>query len=239
MMRDLIHALLILVMWLAFVCCMAIFCVWKCRAEDLAAGNLRISPESRELIIYYETGGEAYYRRYEQHPEVPPGASGVTIGVGYDCGYNTAAQIASDWNAYLDPGQIMRLQSVAGKRGAMARAVLARVRDIIVPWESALAVYESKTVPRFAAMTEHTYPGITLAPPDIQGVMLSTTFNRGTDLREKRRQELLWSRCDIITGNYTRLPDYQIGMRRLWPGIPGLLRRYAAHAGLMQRALGK
>lgn len=223
---------------LLFSCFSFLLSAFSFSADPLPAGNLLISPESRDLIIRYETGGRAEYNASLQHPEVPPGASGITIGIGYDLGYNTPAQISADWAGVLPASQIARLQSVAGKTGSMARAVLVRVRDIRVPWEAALAVYETKTVPRFAAMTEKAYPGVTSLPAHMQGVMLSTSFNRGTAMAPyERRKELVWSRDDILAGRIAKLADYQLSMRRLWPSIPGLQRRYAAHAGLMQRAL--
>ena len=207
----------------------------KTPGQALPAGNLRISPASHDLIIEYETGGRS---GYNPRPEVPPGFSGVTIGVGYDLGYNTAAQVAADWSGVLPAPQVARLQGVAGKTGAMARAVLARVADIRVPWEAALKVYETRTVPRFARDTERAYPGVLKLPPDIQGVMLSTSFNRGTAMSPyERRKELVWSRDDIAQDKIAKLAEYQLSMRRLWPTIPGLQRRYAAHAGLMQKAI--
>jgi hypothetical protein len=200
-------------------------------------GNLIVSPEAKELIVYYEVGGQSYYKSRLQRPEVPPGASGITIGIGYDCGYNTSAQIAKDWGGVIPDAHVKRFQAMAGKKGPSARNALGSVRDIIVPWDAALKVYENKTMPRFAALTTSTYPGITKQYPHIQGVMLSTTFNRGNSLTGDRRRELLWSRDAIVKNNAKPLPGYQLQMRRLWPNIPGLLKRYAAHAGLMQRAL--
>ena len=204
-------------------------------AQPIQAGNLRISPASHDLSIEYETGGRS---GYTPRPEVPPGFSGVTIGVGYDCGYNTPAQIAEDWGGVLPASQVARLQGVAGKTGATARAVLIRVSDIRIPWESALKVYETRTVPRFARDTERAYPGLLKLDPSIQGIMLSTTFNRGSAMSPyERRKELVWSHDDILQDRVSRLATYQLQMRRLWPTIPGLQRRYAAHAGLIQQAV--
>lgn len=207
-------------------------------AETLPAGELRISPESRELILYYETGGQGNYIAKLERPTVPPGASGITVGIGYDLGYNTAGQIRADWGGMIPAPQVERLASVAGRTGANARAALSRVRDIVIPWEAAVKVYENRTVPRFAALTVKAYPGIKATPPHIQGVMLSTSFNRGTAFSPyERRKELVWTRDDIRAAKLAKLPDYQLSMRRLWPTIRGLQRRYAAHAGLMQKAL--
>jgi hypothetical protein len=208
------------------------------QADTIPAGEMRISPESRELILYYETGGQGYYQSKLQRPTVPPGASGITIGIGYDLGYNTAAQIRADWKNVIPAAHIDRLAGVAGRKGSSARAVLSRVRDIVIPWEAAVSVYENKTVPRFAALTVKAYPGVLSTHPHIQGVMLSTSFNRGTSFRPyDRRKELIWTRDDLKASKVAKLPGYQLSMRRLWPDIRGLQKRYAAHSGLMQKAL--
>jgi hypothetical protein len=201
------------------------------------ASALTPSAEAKAMCIYYETGGEGYYTARLQRPTVPPAPSGITIGCGYDLGYNTAARIAQDWSPHLIPAQIRRLQSVAGLQGAAAKAALPRVRDILVPWSAAMAVHDSRTTPRFIRLTESAYPGILQAHPHIQGVILSTTFNRGTAMDGDRRRELRWTRDDIAAARYADLPSYQLQMRRLWPAIPGLQKRYAAHAGLIQRAI--
>ncbi len=209
-------------------------------AETIPAGELRISTESRDMILFYETGGQGYYQARLSHPTVPPGQSGITIGIGYDLGYNTPSQIRADWKGEIPEPQLERLAGVAGRTGSSAKAALSRVRDIVIPWESASRVYERRTVPRFAAMTAATYQGIKNQDPHIQGVMLSTTFNRGTAMSPyERRKELVWTRDDLRAGRNAKLPDYQLSMRRLWPTIPGLQKRYAAHAGLMNKALTK
>ena len=218
---------------------MAVVSSPKLISTNLKAGDLTISQASRDLILYYEVGGAAEYVRTLQHPEVPPGASGITIGIGCDCGYNTAAQIRDDWAGKLPPAQVERLASVAGKTQGNARAALSRVRDIRIPYDTAVEVYESRTVPRFAKLTKDTYPGVTNTNPDIQGVMLSTTFNRGNSLSGDRRRELRWCRDDIQANKVEKLSSYQLQMRRLWPTIKGLQRRYTAHAGLIDNSLAK
>lgn len=204
----------------------------------ISAGELRISPEAKEMILFYEVGGPGYYQARLQRPTVPPGSSGITIGIGYDLGYNTASQIRADWKGQIPDAHVERLASVAGRKTTAAKSALGRVRDIAIPWDAAVAVYEKRTVPRFAALTVATYPGIKATHPHIQGVMLSTSFNRGTAMTPyERRKELVWTRDDLRTGKTAKLPSYQLAMRRLWPTIPGLLKRYTAHAGLIQNAL--
>lgn len=213
-----------------------LFCFAVSRAESLRAGPLAISPESWDLIIYYETGGPLYYTKSLQRPCVPPGESGITIGVGYDLRFNTPVQIRADWGGVLPARDVERLAACAGLSHADSQARVGSVRDIVIPWEAALQVFKNRTVPRFAAMTAAAYPGVLAAPANVQGVMLSTSFNRGTAMAGDRRRELRWSRDDIGRGSYVKLPEYQLQMRRLWPTIAGLRKRYTAHAGLMQSA---
>lgn len=207
------------------------------KGETLQAGDLTISKAAKDLILYYEVGGAAYYVGHLERPTVPPGASGITIGIGYDLGYNSVAQIRKDWGDKLPSAQVERLASVAGKTSGNARAALSRVRDIRIPYAIALQVYDGRTVPRFAKLTKDTYPGITKMNPDIQGVILSTSFNRGTAMGGDRRKELRWTRDDIQAGKVGKLSSYQLQMRRLWPDIRGLQRRYTAHAGLIAKSL--
>ena len=206
-------------------------------STDLKAGPLTISKASKDLIIYYEVGGASYYASQLERPTVPPGASGVTIGVGYDLGYNNATQIQNDWGGKIPQAQVDRLKGVAGLTQSRAKSALPRVRDIRIPWAVALDVYDVKTVPRFANLTVSAYPGILNMNPDIQGVTLSTSFNRGTSFTGDRRRELTWTHNDVKVGKTENLSSYQLQMRRLWPTIRGLQRRYTAHAGLIAKSL--
>lgn len=62
---------------------------------------MNISQAAFDLIVNEETGGQAYYNRTEIHPDWPGGASGVTIGIGYDCGYSDPSTIRADWGPLL------------------------------------------------------------------------------------------------------------------------------------------
>ena len=69
--------------FLLIIGCILLFhaCV---KGETLQAGDLTISRAAKDLILYYEVGGSAYYVGHLERPTVPPGASGITIGIGYD-----------------------------------------------------------------------------------------------------------------------------------------------------------
>src|ERR1700678_3863445 len=99
-----------------------------------------MSQKAFDLIVEEETGGEAYYNKTEIHPDWPGGASGVTIGVGYDCGYETPAQIGADWAA-LPSAARASLQECAGITGSPASSRARELHAVSVPWDLALNVF--------------------------------------------------------------------------------------------------
>lgn len=213
-------------------------------ASDIAieAQGLKISKAGYKLIMDYEVGGgKPYYVKYLQHPSWPGGFSGPTFGVGYDAGYNTKEQIAKDW-AELPPATLKRLQACAGVKGQAAKLKTREVRDISIPWELALKVYNQKTVPRFAAITKSSYPGTETLHPSVQGAMLSWVFNRGGGITSSKRDlEKRQIRADIPR-NVPQLPKHFLASQRLWIGESngtGLCRRRRAEAALIQSTLPK
>lgn len=62
---------------------------------DLADEAIKslISDEAKLVVIGFEVTGQAYYEKHEARPTWPQGASGVTIGIGYDLGYNTPENV--------------------------------------------------------------------------------------------------------------------------------------------------
>lgn len=200
--------------------------------------GLAMSKEGYQLVLDFEVGGgKVYYVRQLQRPTVPPAASGVTIGVGYDLGYHTREQIARDWHM-LPRGEVALLQRCAGLTRSAARLRLAEVRHIVIPWEAALQVFEETTMSRFAALTLRAYPGTEKLHPHIQASMFSWTFNRGngisaTSSRDREKRAL---RADI-PDRPDRLPSHFRSSMRLWPGIYGLLRRREAEAKLVERGI--
>ncbi|MBX3740262.1 MAG: hypothetical protein KF712_04680 [Akkermansiaceae bacterium] len=210
-------------------------------AQPTHTGPLTLSAEGMKLILDHEVGGGApYYNRQLIHPTWPGGASGVTIGVGYDLGYNTRGDIARDWSA-LPPAAIRQLQSCAGITGTAARLKLPAVRHLIIPWESALGVYQRSTIPRFTAATRAAYPGVHTLHPHIQSAMLSWVFNRGpgihpTSVRDREKRAIR----SAIPARPSALPPQIRASKRLWTGthLTGLIRRREAEAKLVERALG-
>ncbi|MER3498445.1 MAG: hypothetical protein C4308_07320 [Chitinophagaceae bacterium] len=50
-------------------------------------GSLIISQKSIDQLIAFVISSKELYEKKYQQPTWPGGASGVTIGIGYDCGY--------------------------------------------------------------------------------------------------------------------------------------------------------
>jgi len=81
---------------------------------------IQSSQRSILLMVTEEDGDQNYYLKTEENFSWPGGASGPTVGVGYDCGYSTADQIEQDWIAYIDAGRVAVLKTAAGLTGAAA-----------------------------------------------------------------------------------------------------------------------
>lgn len=204
----------------------------------ISAGPLSISPEARALIVEFETGGQAYYQAKLQRPTWPGGASGVTVGIGYDVGYNTRAAVLSDWKA-LPEASRNALASAAGVKGVAAKPRASALKWIIVPWADAEALFVSNTMPRFGKLTEAAFPGITGTHGHVQGSLLSIVFNRGSSLSGASRSEMRNIRGHVAAGRITSIPGEIRSMKRLWvgKGLPGLLRRRDAEARLIESSL--
>ena len=197
----------------------------------------KLSPAALNLILKYEVGGgEAYYNKFLKKPTWPGAFSGVTIGIGYDLGYHTNAQFKDDWKDFLDERQLTRLSVTVGVKGKSARGYLAGVKDIIVPWSSALSVFEETTIPKFINQTKQIYPGVEDLYPDAFGALVSLVFNRGSSLSGKRRAEMLAIKSLVPKRDYKGIAQQIRNMKRLWrgAGVDGLLKRREDEAKLVE-----
>lgn len=203
----------------------------------IPAGPLRISPEAKALIVEFETGGQSYYNARLQRPSWPGGSSGVTVGIGYDIGFNTRAAVLSDWQA-LPEGSRNALASAAGVKGTAAKPRASALKWITVPWSNAETLFITNTMPRFGKMTADAFPGITATHGHVQGALLSIVFNRGASMSGSGRTEMRQIRTYVASRNIAPIPGQIRSMKRLWvgKGLDGLLRRRDAEAALAGRA---
>ena len=73
--------------------------------------RLTCSSLGLEWIVKFEISSEAYYNRFLKHPTWRGGESGVTIGVGYDLGFVTVAQMRRDWGGKIADADLEKLKS--------------------------------------------------------------------------------------------------------------------------------
>lgn len=216
---------------------LSLFAATAIHGDSIPAGPLAISPEGKALIVEFETGGQSYYSAKLQRPTWPGGASGVTVGIGYDCGYNSRTAILSDWQA-LPESTRNALAATAGVKGIAAKSRASALRWITVPWTTAESLFVSNTMPRFGRMTDTAFPGINKTHGHVQGAMLSIVFNRGASMSGDGRREMRQIRTLIAAGNVRGIPPQVRSMKRLWygKGLDGLIRRREAEAKLIEKA---
>ena len=207
---------------------------------------MNISKKSLDLILEFEVGGgEAYYNKFLKNPAWPEGQSGVTIGVGYDLGYVNKTEFSEDWKEL--PKEIFdRLYRVVGIKGYNAKNLIRGLKDIVIPWELSLQIFNNKTVTKFWNLTKDTFPNFDKMPEDAKGGLVSLVFNRGNALEGDRRREMKLIRDGMrITKAFdqkslTFIANQIRNMKRIWAGgsiEKGMNRRRDAEAKLIEQSL--
>lgn len=197
----------------------------------------KLSAKSIDLILEYEVGGgKSYYIKYLQKPTWPKGASGVTIGIGYDLGYNDSHQFEKDWKGKIADSDFERLSKVLGKKGDSVASLIPALKDIIVPWEAAFEVFQNNTIPRFIKETLQAFPQADQLHPDAFGALVSIVFNRGASVSGDSRREMLNIRHLVPSKDYKAIAQEVRDMKRLWigKGLNGLLTRREEEAKLIE-----
>jgi len=205
-----------------------------------------INKKSLDLILEFEVGGgENYYNKFLKNPTWPGEQSGVTIGVGYDCGYVNKSEFSEDWKDL--PKEIFdRLYKVVGIKGYQAKELIRGLKDIVIPWDVSLKVFNNKTVTKFYNLTRETFPNFNNLPEDAKGGLVSLVFNRGNSLEGDRRREMkLIYEAMKITNNFdqkalTFIANQIRNMKRIWIGgsiEKGMSRRRDAEAKLIEESL--
>jgi GH24 family phage-related lysozyme (muramidase) len=173
----------------------------------------------------------------------PGGASGITIGIGYDLGYVTVDQFESDWGEFLTAAVRERLKAVVGLTGLKAKNRAAGCADIKVRRTDAEEVFRKRTIPRYELLTMQAFPGLADLPPEVQGALVSLVYNRGASMVDKpgedRRREMRAIRDAVEEEDLQEIADQLRSMKRLWEGkgLDGLLARREAEARLVESAI--
>jgi len=199
-----------------------------------------ISKKSIDLIIQFEIGGRSYYEKALQKPTWPGGASGVTVGIGYDLGYNTEKQFLADWSPSLNLNFVNALKPLCGLKGEKAKAMIrGEVLNVRIPYNIAYDVFVKSSVPRFYKAALTIYPEMIHLNEDTQGALVSMVFNRGTSLAGDRRKEMRAIVEFVKLKDYEGIAEVIEKNRRLWEGVglDGLVIRREAEADLIRDSI--
>jgi GH24 family phage-related lysozyme (muramidase) len=203
-----------------------------------AGGSLIISKKSIDLLIGFEVSSKEIYEKRYQQPTWPGGESGVTIGIGYDCGYCTETELTNAWGSYISSGDLQLLKTIRGKTREAAKTTLASVKGVKIPYAIAAKVFYQTTLPSYARQVRKMYPGTEKLPPDAQGALLSLVYNRGGDISQAkpRRKEMFNIVALVAAGNLKGIAAEIRNMKRLWPDAKGLRDRRDLEANLVENA---
>lgn len=201
-----------------------------------------ISQAAFDLIVNSEVSSRATYEKDYRRPELPGGQSGITVGIGYDCGQTTAAVIRKDWQGKIPDAMVDALCATAGLKAARARVVLAKVRATVdVPWGAAVDVFSNVSIPKYMAYTRGGLPNYDELSPDCKGVLLSLVYNRGASFSQSgpRYLEMRNIKALMAARKYAGIPNELRKMKRLWttPSVRGVAVRRDVEARLFEQGL--
>jgi len=193
------------------------------------------SPKALKLILDFEG--------LNQPGKWPGGASGVTIGIGYDLGYVTVDQYESDWGERLGPEVRGRLKDAVGLRALRAKNRAPELEGIVIRRAPSEEVFRERTIPLYTVRAAQAFPGFEDLPADVQGALVSLVYNRGASMVDDspadRRREMRAIRDAVAAEDLQEIADQIRLMKRLWvgKGLDGLLKRRDAEADLVEKAL--
>ncbi len=192
------------------------------------------------LIVTEEDGSQNYYVATEEHFSWPGGASGPTVGVGYDCGQETAASIRADWSPYIDEARVAILVSAAGLSGARGQEFTAAHRnEITITWQEGLAQFSGHELPKWEAIVEAALPNCDKLSGDSFGALVSLAYNRGPSFNSpgSRDLEMRNIKAHMAAEQFSLIPNEFLSMRRLWPQGGDLWNRRTHEALLFRDGL--
>lgn len=185
-------------------------------------------------------GGHGYYDRHYQKPTWPQGDSGVTVGIGVDLGQQSAGATESSWGGFLSDDTTGRLSECAGVTGSAAKALTAKLQDIIITWPVAINEFDGYEVPNYWSLTERAFPGLDGLRENAQGALVSLVYNRGSSMAGPSRADMRTIRAAVPDADYNAMAEavrhMSVTMGNSWrnAGIyDGMAARRNAEAGLI------
>jgi GH24 family phage-related lysozyme (muramidase) len=199
-----------------------------------------ISQSAFNLIVFFEVTSQQTYTQKYRKPIWPKGASGVTIGIGYDVGYAGKTQLWTDWKGSIPDAMIQALEQALGVTGAAAQPLAIALGSLVdVPWDAAMSVHHKIVIPRWVALVERSLSNTRRISMDSLGALVSLTYNRGASYSKDgdRYREMRAIRQHMAASAFARVPGEIRSMKRLWPHVPGLEARREREARLFEDGL--
>lgn len=210
-------------------------------APPAPAPSLHASQAGIDEIVTEEDTGEQYYTKHYVHFEWPKGASGPTVGIGYDCGYSTAEQIIKDWHGIIPDAMVEALVRAAGIKGSAAGAwVHQHYSSVAITWDQAMSEFMNRELPKWEAMCRAALPNYDALPADCAGAIDSLAYNRGAagfHAAGPRYTEMRAIHDHMAAKRFDLIPAEYLSMRRLWPTGGDLWRRRGHEAALFEQGL--
>ena len=199
------------------------------------------SEKTLNLILKYEVGGgKSYYEKFLSKPTWPGGASGMTLGVGIDCGYYKPEELRKIFN-FLPKLQLDIIENASGKTGERGKEYTLKHKNsgIYIPWEKAIELFNSLIWVKFAKLSELTFPKLDELHDDAYGAIVSLVFNRGSSLIGDSRIEMRNIKKLIPNRNYKDIASEIRKMKRIWIGknLDGLITRREEEAKLIESCI--
>ena len=214
---------------------------WQ-RLRSLPEPSPDIPTRAVAFIGREEVGGQRFYDTQCARPTWPGGASGVTIGVGYDLGYQGAFD--ADWSDLLTSAQMSALRPWLGMKGNAAAAAPTQLTGITIPWHAAWTAFIRRTLPQEVSATRRAFTRCEEMPRLCFGVLVSLVYNRGTSMVDTpgfpdSRREMREIRDGVASGRINDIPAAFRSMKRLWPEGNGLRDRREREAKLFEEGLAQ
>ncbi|MGO8368325.1 DNA/RNA non-specific endonuclease [Rhizobium ruizarguesonis] len=199
-----------------------------------------ISQKAFDLIVEFEVSSKQTYEQKYRSTIWPQGESGVTIGIGYDVGYATKAQLWADWKGAIPDHMITALERALGVTGEAAKSLaLALKSSVDISFDAAIGVHRGKVIPRWVALVESSLSNTHDLGPDSLGALVSLTYNRGASFSKAgdRYREMRAIKQHMVNRAFARVPAELRSMKRIWPSVPGLQARREREAKLFEVGL--
>lgn len=204
----------------------------------------RLAPVCADFIASFEISSPAFYRKRLQAPCWPGGASGLTIGVGYDLRHASADEFQADWKDHIPAEVVDRLLPfclLAEDDPEKRKAAVKSLSDIVIPIEAAMKVYNEVMIPIQTFRTERCFENTAELNDLCMGALVSLVFNRGPGLgAADSRREMRSIAAHMKARDFAKVPAEIRAMKRIWEGqekLRGLCTRRDREAALFEDGL--